>query len=85
MLSCIAAAPSITAKELADRISITERAVRRIIAELEAGGYIEKDKDGRRVHYRINHQMPLRHVTQRDKIVGELLGIIQVRIDGLPE
>jgi len=77
VLSLIAAKPSITALELARRIDITERAVRRIISDLENEGYIEKDKDGRRVRYRINSHAPLRHITQRDKAVGLLLRVIE--------
>ena len=68
--------PSITARELSVEIGITERAVRRIIAELESGGYIGKAKEGRRVRYTINPRLSLRHKTQGDKIIGNLLYIL---------
>jgi predicted transcriptional regulator len=65
--------PQITALELSMSIGITERAVRKIIADLEGEGYIGKKKEGRRVKYSINQKLPLRHQTQQDKSVKKLL------------
>ncbi len=65
--------PQITALELSMSIGITERAVRKIIADLEDEGYIGKKKEGRRVKYSINQKLPLRHQTQQDKSVRKLL------------
>ncbi|MBU1206737.1 MAG: winged helix-turn-helix domain-containing protein [Pseudomonadota bacterium] len=65
--------PVITAFEVSLEIGITERAVRKIIADLKQDGYIMKEKEGRRVRYKINHRLPLRHKTQGDKAVGNLL------------
>jgi predicted ArsR family transcriptional regulator len=63
----------ITALELSMSIGITERAVRKIIADLEGEGYIGKTKEGRRVKYSINQKLPLRHQTQQDKSIKKLL------------
>ena len=63
----------ITALELSMSIGITERAVRKIIADLEVEGYIGKTKEGRRVKYSINQKLPLRHQTQHDRSVRKLL------------
>ena len=68
--------PSITARELSSQIGITERAVRKIIADLYGEGYVEKSREGRRVSYKINHEIPLRHKTQRDKVVGDMLKVL---------
>jgi len=68
--------PMITALQLSLKIEITERAVRRIIADLEKEGYIMKEKEGRRVRYTINPSLPLRHKTHSDKPVGNLLQVI---------
>lgn len=76
ILSYIGRHPSITARDLAVEIGITERAVRRIIAELDSGGYIAKAKEGRRVRYTVNPRLSLRHKTQSDKIVGDLLYVL---------
>ena len=66
----------ITGHELALEVGISERAIRRIIAELYEGGYIAKGKEGRRVRYQVKHHAHLRHKTQRDKTVGELLKVL---------
>src|SRR4030042_4904257 len=68
--------PRITARELSMSIGITERAVRKIIADLEAESYISKEKEGRRVRYFINSKLPFRHQTQRDKSIGKLLRVL---------
>jgi predicted ArsR family transcriptional regulator len=73
VLLFLARHPRITARELALEVGITERAVRTIIADLEAAGYIGKTREGRQVKYDVNHQMPLRHRTQQDTAVGDLL------------
>jgi DeoR/GlpR family transcriptional regulator of sugar metabolism len=73
VLVYLAKHPQITALELSVSIGITERAVRKIIADLEREGYIGKTKEGRRVKYSINQKLPLRHRTQQDKSVDGLL------------
>ena len=65
--------PRITARELGDAIGITERATRRIIADLDEAGYIVKKREGRRNRYRVNTDLPLRHETNQETAVGELL------------
>ena len=64
VLTYLAKHPSITARQLALEIGITERAVRTIIADLESEGYIVKAKEGRRVRYSVKAGLPLRHSTQ---------------------
>ena len=76
VLTYLAKHPSITARQLALEIGITERAVRTIIADLEAEGYIVKAKEGRGVRYSVRAGLPLRHSTQRDKQVGKLLQLL---------
>jgi predicted transcriptional regulator len=73
VLSLIAKNPRITALELAMAIRITERAVRRIIANLTDKGYISKTKKGRGLQYHVNTDMPLRHHTHREVAVVEFL------------
>ena len=76
VLSLIAQNPVITGHQLALEVGISERAVRRIISELYEGGYISKGKEGRRVRYQVKPHARLRHKTQRDKAVGDLLKIL---------
>jgi predicted ArsR family transcriptional regulator len=73
VLVYLAKHPRITARELASSIGITERAVRKIIADLGVEGYISKAKEGRGVKYSINSRLPLRHRTQKDKSVNKRL------------
>jgi predicted ArsR family transcriptional regulator len=73
VLVYLAKHPRITARELSMSIGITERAVRKIIADLEMEGYISKEREGRRVRCSINSNLPLRHQTQRDKSIEGLL------------
>lgn len=76
VLSHIALSRRVTARELADAIGITERSTRKIIAELLEAGYISKKKEGRRNRYRVNPELPLRHPSQRETAVGDLLGAL---------
>ena len=76
VLSFLSRHPRITARELALEVGITERAVRKIIKDLEMEGYILKTRDGRRSRYSIKPKLPLRHKTQRDKPIGDLLEVL---------
>jgi len=85
VLSFLAKHPSITARELALQIGITERAVRKIIADLEVEAYIGKTREGRRVRYSINPAIPLRHHTQQEIAVGNLLKVLGWSGKALPQ
>jgi len=73
VLSYIADHPRITARDLGDAVGITERATRKIIADLLDTGYIAKKREGRRNHYRVNPDLVLRHPSHGETIVGDLL------------
>ena len=68
--------PDSTGLEIAQTVGITERAVRNIVAELQAAGYIETERIGRRNRYRVDVHRPLRRVGERELTVGELLAIV---------
>ncbi|MBU2608967.1 MAG: winged helix-turn-helix transcriptional regulator [Chloroflexi bacterium] len=65
-----------TAREIASAINITERTTLKIIADLEAEGYIDRERVGRGNVYRIQSHMGLRHDTTRDVVVGDLLNVL---------
>jgi len=67
---------SIVLREVALAIGITERAVQRIIADLEGDGFIEREKIGRKNHYQIITKQPLRHPIESHRTIGELLAMI---------
>jgi DNA-binding transcriptional ArsR family regulator len=73
VLLCIAHDPEVRLRDVALRVGITERAVQRIVTDLETEGYLEVSKEGRRNRYRINADRPLRHPIERHRSVGALL------------
>jgi len=73
VLSHVAHHPRITGLELSNSIGITERATRKIIADLLEAGYIAKKREGRRSRYRINPDLTLRHPSHGETAVGDLL------------
>jgi hypothetical protein len=68
--------PSLVLREVALRVGITERAVQRIIADLETSGFIEREKIGRQNHYRFRADQPLRHPNESHRTIGDLLALI---------
>ena len=68
--------PHSTALELATAAGITERATRKIIADLLDSGHIAKRREGRRNHYRIRPDLPLPDATPRWTAVGDLLEVL---------
>jgi len=76
ILCLIAQQPRITARDISSTIGITEKASRRIITDLEADGYVSKKREGRRLRYRIDPDLPLRIETQQNKAVGDLLEVL---------
>jgi Winged helix-turn-helix DNA-binding len=78
-LLCIADDPGIRLRDIGDRVGITERAAHRIVGELEAAGYISRERRGRRNHYTIRMQAPLPDPVARDQKVGDLLGVLTGR------
>jgi DNA-binding MarR family transcriptional regulator len=78
VLLCLARDPSVRLRDVAATVDITERAAQRIVRDLEDAGYIERERIGRRNHYRINKDSPMRHVTQREHEIGELLDLLEL-------
>jgi sugar-specific transcriptional regulator TrmB len=76
VLAHIARQPRSTAREIALASNITERTAHKIIADLEASGYIERQRVGRNNVYRIDHTLSLRHEINWDVAVGELLKVL---------
>jgi DNA-binding IclR family transcriptional regulator len=75
VIICIAAEPEIRMRDVAVRIGITERAVQRIVAELEEGGYLTITREGRRNRYSVNAGLPLRHAVEGHRTVAHLIDL----------
>ena len=73
VLTFVSEHPQSTGLEIAQAVGITERTARRILADLQAAGYVEWEKVGRRNQYRVNTDQPLRLIGEREVTVGELL------------
>ncbi len=73
VLVCIAEDAGIRGRDIAARVGITERAAQSIIADLVAEGYVTRTRVGRRNHYEIHLDVPLRHPVESGHSVGELL------------
>jgi biotin operon repressor len=77
VLICLAQNPDQTLREVAERVGITERAVQKIVAELEQGGVLTRQRDGRRNTYQIHRERPLRHPVEAHHTVGDLLSAVK--------
>jgi DNA-binding IclR family transcriptional regulator len=73
---CLAREPDVRLRDVAEKVGITERAAQRILAELEAEGYVTSEKMGRRNQYTVNLHAPLRHPLESHRSVGRLLGLV---------
>ncbi|MDP6712451.1 MAG: helix-turn-helix domain-containing protein [Nitrospinaceae bacterium] len=77
VLLCLAQNPSARIRDIAVEVGITERAVQRIIVELEADRYLEHIRDGRRNVYRVFSRKPLRHNIEKHRQVYDLIRLIK--------
>jgi hypothetical protein len=73
VMVCIANDPAVRGRDIADQVGITERAAQSIIADLVEAGYLRRTRVGRRNHYEINPDRPLRHPLEQSHRIGELL------------
>ncbi|GGA73452.1 transcriptional regulator [Neiella marina] len=73
VLVCLTLDPKMRLRDMASNVGITERAVQRIIAELEEAGFLSHHREGRRNHYQIHTDQPLRHPLEKDCSIGSLL------------
>ena len=73
VLVCLSLNPDQVLREVASQVGITERAVQRIVADLEQAGVLARERDGRRNRYRLNLDARLRHPLEQHCSVGELL------------
>ncbi|KJE77778.1 hypothetical protein FEAC_05270 [Ferrimicrobium acidiphilum DSM 19497] len=76
VLVCIAGDPGIRGRDIASRVGITERAAQAIIADLVDGNYVKRTRIGRRNHYEIHPDQPLRHPVEQPHSIGELLQLV---------
>jgi DNA-binding transcriptional ArsR family regulator len=76
VLMCIAHDPGIRLRDIASTLGITERTAYGIVTDLTEGGYVVKEKDGRRNRYQIQAHVPLREPITRERTIGEVLDVL---------
>jgi len=76
VLLCLARDPQVRLRDVAAEVGITERMVQRIVADLEGAGYLTRRKDGRRNHYEIDPDRPLRHPVESHQAVRVLIALV---------
>lgn len=77
--------PDAVLREVAVAVGITERAVQRIIQDLESGGFIERERIGRRNRYKVLIDQPLRHPIESHRNIGDLLSLVSKDDDSSDE
>ncbi len=82
VLIVISQTPDIRARDIAAVTGLTERSTQRIIADLEAAGYLSHDRIGRRNRYRISPSETLRHPHEQDVEIGLLLDLFASAMGG---
>ncbi len=76
VLLLLAGDPDLRLRTVAERVGITERAVQKIVAELEAGGVLTRHREGRRNRYEVHHDRPLRHPVEAHRTVDDLIRMV---------
>ena len=77
VLICLAREPDLRLRDVAERVGITERAVQRIVADLEEAEILTRIRDGRRNRYEVHAGKPLRHPVEGHCTVQDLLSIVE--------
>jgi predicted transcriptional regulator len=76
VLLCVTEEPDIRLRELAVKVSISERAVKRIVADLEEAGFISRERQGRRNHYLVHSDVTISGPMTRGLQLGALLSAL---------
>ena len=76
VLSILHSDPQLVLRQVAVAVGITERAVQRIVLDLEEGGFIRREKVGRRNRYHVLTKLSLRHPIESHRNIGDLLKLI---------
>ena len=69
--------PDLRQKDIAYAVGITVGAVHRILHDLEDAGYLTSERVGRRKHYEINADMPMRHPLEDEHSISDLISSLE--------
>jgi hypothetical protein len=76
VLVCLARNHDARLRDVAEQVGVTERAVQKIVRDLQVGGFLTVSKQGRCNRYRINKRKALRHELEGHCTVGKLLALV---------
>jgi hypothetical protein len=80
VLAAIARDPAIRVRDIARQCLLTERAVQKIITDLESDGYLVRTRTGRTNTYAICADTPLRHPADTGPTVAALLSLFSLDV-----
>lgn len=80
VLVCLARNNEARLRDVALEVGITERAVQKIVRDMQDAGFLTVSKQGRRNRYRLNKRKSLRHGLESHCNVGKLLALL-ARVD----
>ncbi len=75
VLVYVANHPDAKVREISDAVGVTDRATQTILGDLVDGGYVTRERVGRRNTYQVHPEHRFRHPAEDDHRVGELLRI----------
>jgi len=78
VLLCLQRNPNTRLRDIAQNVGITERAAQRIVTDLVEADYVTRKRVGRRNHYTVNSSARMRHPSQREHEIGELLDLLRL-------
>ena len=76
VLICLHNNPDARLRDVAETVGITERAAQRIVTDLVDAGYVTRVRVGRRNRYELDPNVAMRHPSQYDHQIGELLDLL---------
>jgi DNA-binding Lrp family transcriptional regulator len=76
VLFCLTRDPEARLRDVAADVGITERAVQKIVRDLQDGGMISITKSGRRNRYRIHKKQTLRHEIEASCKIRDLIKVV---------
>ena len=77
VLLCLTEEEAPRLRDVAARVGITERAVQKIVLDLERQGILRRRRDGRRNTYAFDLDHPLRHPIEAHRSVRALLDLVR--------
>lgn len=77
VLQVVSAEPTARLRDIARVVGVTERTAAQIVSDLERASYLTKTRDGRRNHYQVHEELPLRHPHHRHHTVGGLIRFLE--------